>query len=418
MTSSDQLTNMLMMMLMIASIIFVVLVCVLIFVIYKRKARKNKKTTEIYQPAYEEKVNEKVLVAKSYNKESIFKFMEFDKIEDNMIVQKDGNKYLMVVQCQGVNYDLMSLNEKIAVEEGFLQFLNTLRHPVQLYIQTRTVNLEDSVNTYKKKIKEYDDKLEKLKLQYQQMISAETYSNEELDRMNFSIIRQKNLCDYGRDILNTTEKMSLNKNVLTKQYYIVIPYYPEDLNYYNFDKEEIKNMSFSELYTRAQSIIRTLTACGINGKILTSNELVDLLYVAYNREGSENFGIRKAIKAGYEELYSTAPDVLDKKMQALDKQIKDRAIAYANEKIREVKSEKEQQIEEKQNNIDELMMNMAQLILEENRAYVGVKTSGKAIEKIKEDKENLKNKKLNKEGEEEDVQKQAKTRKRRVKKSE
>ena len=29
--------------------------------------------------------------------------------------------------------------EKIGVEEGFVQFLNTLRYPIQLYTQTRTV---------------------------------------------------------------------------------------------------------------------------------------------------------------------------------------------------------------------------------------------------------------------------------------
>ena len=191
-----------------------------------------------------------MLVAKNYTKESIFNFMEFDKIEDNMIIQKDGSRYLMVVQCQGVNYDLMSVNEKIGVEEGFLQFLNTLRHPIQLYVQTRTVNLEDSVNTYKKKLKEFDDKLEKLKLEYQQMINAETYSKEELDRMNFDITRQKNLCEYAKDIISNTEKMSLNKNDLNKQYYVVVPHYPEDLGNNNFDKEELKNMAFSELYTK------------------------------------------------------------------------------------------------------------------------------------------------------------------------
>ena len=71
-----------------------------------------------------------------------------------MIVQKNGNRYLMVVECQGINYDLMSEAEKVSVEEGFLQFLNTLRHPIQIYVQTRTVNLNDSIENYKKKLAE------------------------------------------------------------------------------------------------------------------------------------------------------------------------------------------------------------------------------------------------------------------------
>ena len=88
--------------------------------------------------------------------------MEFDKIDDNMILQKGGKRFLMVIECQGVNYDLMSGLEKNSVEQGFLQFLNTLRYPIQIYVQTRTVNLGSSINTYKERVdnisKEYATK--------------------------------------------------------------------------------------------------------------------------------------------------------------------------------------------------------------------------------------------------------------------
>lgn len=43
--------------------------------------------------------------------------MEFDKIEDNMIITQNGIKYIMVVECQGVNYDLMSEVEKIQLKK-------------------------------------------------------------------------------------------------------------------------------------------------------------------------------------------------------------------------------------------------------------------------------------------------------------
>ena len=39
-----------------------------------------------------------------------------------MIIRKNRTQYVMVVQCQGVNYDLLSEKEKIAVEEGFVHF--------------------------------------------------------------------------------------------------------------------------------------------------------------------------------------------------------------------------------------------------------------------------------------------------------
>jgi len=322
---------------------------------------------------------------KQYSVESVFDFMEFDKIEDNMICTKNGLKYVMVVECQGVNYDLMSEVEKNAVEEGFIQFLNTLRHPVQIYTQTRTINLESSLQTYRTKVKELEDNLEKEKRKYQQMVESGRYSKEQLDAAFYELTKETNLCEYGKDIIYTTERMSLNKNVLNQKYYVVIPYYPEELGDTNFDKEEIKNLAFSELFTRAQAIVRTLGVCGVNGKVLNSNELVDLLYVAYNRDESEIYGVNKAIKAGYDELYSTAPDVLDKKMRALNEQIEKKAFEKANKKVIEAKSDKQKEIERKQNAMDDLVDQMAKLILEQNSSIIGEDVAKRAKEKVNED---------------------------------
>ena len=118
------------------------------------------------------KDSEKKQVKKSeiiYTPESIIDFMDFDRIEDNMIIQKKG-KFLMVVECQGINYDLMSDMEKVSVEQGFTSFLNTLRHPVQLYIQTRTINLERSIQGYKSKLKEIENKYLKIQSQYESLL--------------------------------------------------------------------------------------------------------------------------------------------------------------------------------------------------------------------------------------------------------
>ena len=48
------------------------------------------------------------------------------------------------------------------------------------------------------------------------------------------------------------------------------------------EKNEIQELVFSELYTKAQAIIRSLAISGVIGKVMSSIELADLLYVAYN----------------------------------------------------------------------------------------------------------------------------------------
>ena len=360
----------------------VLLLGILCILYFKSKNKKEDKKDAIQGNT---SADSKSKTTKSYTVESVFDFMEFDKIEDNMIITQNGAKYVMVVECQGVNYDLMSEVEKNAVEEGFIQFLNTLRHPVQIYTQTRTINLENSIGTYRTKVQEIEDELEKEKMKYDQMVNSGNYTDEELKAAFYELTKTTNLYEYGKDIIYTTEKMSLNKNVLNQKYYVVVPYYPEELGENNFDKQEITNLAFSELYTRAQSIIRTLGVCGVNGKVLNSNELVDLLYVAYNRDDAEIYGVDKAIEAGYDELYSTAPDVIDKKIKALNEQIEKEAFEKANQKVIEAKSEKEQALEQKQESMEDLIDQMAKLIIEQNRQIVGEDVAEDAIKKVNQD---------------------------------
>ena len=318
-------------------------------------------------------------------KESIFKFMEFDTIDDNMIIQKDGTRFLMVIECQGINYDLMSGVEKASVEEGFVQFLNTLRNPIQIYIQTRSVNLETSILAYKEKLKKVEDKYNRMRMQYIDMQESGEYTKEQLDRAFLELTKQSNLYEYGRDVINDTERMSLNKNVLNKKYYIIVPFYALELASNDLDKAEIKNLAFSEIYTRAQSLISSISACGVRGKILKTDELIELLYMAYNRDEAETFSLKTAMQAGYNEINSTAPDVLDKKMRAIDEYIQEKAMEKAMEKANEVISEKEEQIAKKQANQDDLINQMAQDILIENEDYLGTEVMEEAISRVQEE---------------------------------
>ena len=178
--------------------------------------------------------------------------------------------------------------------------------------------------------------------------------------------------------------MSLNKNILRKHYYVIIDYVPEDINIGSFGKDEISNMAFSELYTKSQSIISALAVCGVNGKILDSNELAELLYIAYNRDESEVYDLEKAIKAGYDELYSTSQDVLDKRMKELDKRAEEEAIKLANETVQEVveENEKQRKVRQKEEEMDELIRQMASFIVDENEEIIGKDVANKTKEKI------------------------------------
>ena len=363
-------------------VMFVLLIA-LAFVAINMQLKKRRETEELNKETNNLSTKTKT---KNFTINSVFDFLEFDKIEDNMIIQKNGTRYVMVVECQGINYDLMSQAEKIGVEEGFVQFLNTLAYPIQLYTQTRKINLESSLNSYKAEIAKIEQEYSRQRARYQSIASNPNSTDAQITQALYELTKQKNLYEYGKDIIYNTERMSLNKNILNKKYYVIIPYYPEEANQGDFSKEEIRELAFSELYTRAQSIIRTLSVSSVVGRVLSSTELVDLLYVAYNRDEADVYGINKAIRAGYEDLYSTSQDFMDKKIQLLDAQIEQEAMDLAVNKVNEVRSEKQKEYERRVETRDDIINNLAQLIINENEAMLGKDVAEKAKEKIRKEK--------------------------------
>lgn len=258
--------------------------------------------------------------------ESMSKFLAFDEIVDSMIVRKNGTQYVMVIQCKGINFDLLGEEEKLAVENGFTQFLNTLRFPVQLYIQTRSLNLKDSIEQYSEKVNEVKDDIVKLDAQIRR-----EKANGRLDlvrRLEFDRRRKLNILEYGMDITKYVARMSQNRNVLQQNTYVVVSYYTAEFGgeIENYSREEINNIAFSELYTRAQTLIRTLSSSGVSGRVINSEELAELLYIAYNRDDSELINIKRSVEAQYDSLYKTAKDVLDKQKEMIEEKVEKEAV--------------------------------------------------------------------------------------------
>lgn len=224
---NNQITNILTIALIGMVSLLVILIIIYLMLWAKNRKQESESKIEKNQTDKKGKKGNSEAISKEEAQKSVFDFMNFDAIRDDMIIQKKGKRFLMVLQCQGINYDLMSEMEKNSVEEGFLQFLNTLTHPVQLYIQTRKVNLTSSIDTYKKRLKQIEDNLNKVKYQYEKMKRSGLADQKELNKLLFEVTKQNNLYEYTKDVIRNTEMMSLNRNILNKQYYIVIAYSPE-----------------------------------------------------------------------------------------------------------------------------------------------------------------------------------------------
>ncbi len=330
-------------------ILIVIIMVVLIgfYFWFSRPKKVKKEEEEVVVETEEEKAKREQKYGKfttNLNRESIMEFMEFDEIVDNMIVRKGGTQFVMILQCNGVNYDLMSEQEKISVEEGFVQFLNTLRFPIQIYVQSRTLNLKEIIEGYKSRVDNLSIDITRLDSKIAQ---ARASGNRALrEKFEFERRRKVNILEYGMSITDYVEKLSANKNVLQQKTYVVLSYYSAELGagLDKYSKDEIYNMCFSELYTRCQNVASALATSQVSSTILDSEQLAELLYVAYNRDESEMINLSKAIESEYDSLYSTGKDVLQKKQDKLDQEINIAAIDLATDSI--LKADKQKQIEE------------------------------------------------------------------------
>ena len=312
-------------MLIVLVVIIVALVIAYYFLVYRSKVNQQQRETA-----------KEIKQSKDFNgipRETTDKLLDFDEIKDDMIIRKNRQQYVMVIQCKGINYDLLSEEEKESVERGFVEFLNTIRFPIQLYVQTRSLNLRKTIEGYKEKVNVIADEIKALRKRREQLLKTPN-SEKEFEMVEFEIRRKENVLEYGQDISNYIGRMSLNQNVLQQKTYVVVSYFKSELgNVSNYSKDEIINMVFTELYTRAQTLIRSLASAQVSGRILNSEELSELLYIAYNRDEEQIYQLDRALDAQYDALYSTAKDVLEKRKERIDEKIDDMAVDMASDSL-------------------------------------------------------------------------------------
>ena len=339
-----------------------ILALLVVFIVIRMRLKEKQRIEENSSKIIGEKSNNQIkktnLITRDGKEiDSIYKFMEFDSITDNMIIRKNREQFIMVIECKGINYDLLSNDEKSAVELGFISFLNTIRTPIQLYVQTRKLDMRNLLSSYSKRTDAMLEEVRKIDAQIQ---LARQNGNEELTkRLLFDRKRKMNIVEYSESIEEYTNKINDSQYMLQQKTYIIVSYYANEIgDTKKYSDLELNDLVFSELFTRTQTIVNALTSSEITGKVLNSEELAELLYVAYNRESSDTYTFKNALDAQYDRLYSTAKDVLETRKQELKKQIEKEAIKLAtnsitkaDEQLREERKIKATEIRKKAENI-------------------------------------------------------------------
>ena len=326
-------------------------------------------------------------------KEDVFDFMEFDEISDNMIIQNKGTRYTMMIQCKGINYDLMSDVEQLSVEEGFITFLNTLTSPIQLYVQAQNLDLKGTIKVYKQHVDKIKEEFENVNQEYNRVNEAFDSTKDEISKVEKERNKTLNVYEYASDIVNYVERISLNKSLLQRTFFVLVSYNSSEINAIDrFTKEEIRNICYNELVTRAQSIINGLAGCSVAGRILNSNEIADVLYTAYNRDDKGLMSVKEALDSGFYRLYSTSEDIFLKKQKKLQEEIDNEAKIKALETLKESIKEGEYISPRiKQLDIEEQISKKASEIVRRENVPVDIKEKAneKLIQEFRKTKKDL-----------------------------
>lgn len=203
------------------------------------------------------------------NKYSSQNLLGFAEIRDGLVIMNDGS-FRAVVQAHSVNYDLMSLPEQENVEFAYQNFLNSLYFTVQILVRSRKIDMGP-----------YLEKLSKIR--------------GETDNMLLGLLME--------DYIYFISDLVAQTNIMSKNFYVVIPLIGDQTDQTKekgststaFSKifkknnhgivtmnEEKLEKAKVELRNRVQSVVNGLLQMGVAAAPLSTSELIELFYNAYN----------------------------------------------------------------------------------------------------------------------------------------
>lgn len=215
------------------------------------------------------------------NAKATQEFIPVKEIRDGLVILKD-NSLRAVVMASSINFALKSEDERSAILYEFQNFLNSLDFSVQIVAHSRKLDIKPYINLLKERERKQVNEL--MKVQTQEYIEFIKYFTE-------------------------------NTNIMTKSFFIVIPYSPSIIqgkggsklgglgNLFggknksrSKDEEDLFEESRTQLEQRISVVEQGIVRSGIRVARLGTEEIIELFYKIFNPGETD-----KAIKTGERE---------------------------------------------------------------------------------------------------------------------
>jgi len=236
--------------------------------------------------------------------------LEIDNIYNDMLVAVKNPICAMVIECNGINFELMSNQEKLSVEKTFANFMNNLEFPMQLYIQTRTLHYKDNTIMFDTMQKKAEVELRSLVEKLNAIETSPEANTSDLTTVLTKIRKKQKIYEYTKQLRSQIEAIKKNYAILQNNYYII-------LNYFSINTEEKVNLKLqnnldtirNDLQTKSNSIIENLKKCGVESYILNSHQLAELYCSAFLCEEEHLFRLRDLMESGFIRVSSSIKNI-------------------------------------------------------------------------------------------------------------
>lgn len=190
-------------------------------------------------------------------------FVPVKEVRGGIIVLKDGG-LRAVMLASSINFALKSADEQMAILSQFQNFLNSLDFSVQIFIESRKLDIRPYVALLEDREQAQTNDLMKIQV---------------------------------REYIEFIKSFTADANIMSKSFFVVVPYSPAQLsvgavsrgifgNKNNTTDQEQASINFEEhrtqLEQRVSVVEQGLAATGVRSVMLGTEEVIELLYKLFN----------------------------------------------------------------------------------------------------------------------------------------
>ena len=191
-------------------------------------------------------------------------FLPINEIRDGVVVLKGGG-LRMVLICSSLNFSLKSPDEQQAILMQYHNFLNSLDFPIQIFLNSRKLDIRPYIEILEKRQKEQTNELIKIQTkEYIQFIKSFTESVNVMAKSFFMVI------PYDPMIIDTARGGWLGK------------IFPGGKKSGTQAKRDIFEENKTQLEQRVAVVEQGLARFGVRTAPLGTEELVELYFKIFN----------------------------------------------------------------------------------------------------------------------------------------